>query len=138
MRSGSPTLMLALAALLSGCPPTRPAVAAEQAAGPAGPLQAPQNAALWTALAGWTGRTPEVLQAEHAASGLRDTEDYAVTVVVALNLGVGLRELLAQTREQSLAESLRRKGFTGDTVRREIRRAEQQVRGWRRQPRAGA
>lgn len=138
MRMKSPMLTLTLGALLSGCPPTRPVVAAERAVGPSATVQAPQHAALWTALAEWTGRTPEVLQAEQAASGLRDAEDYAVTVVVALNLGVGLRELLTVTRGQSLAESLRRKGFTGDTVRREIRRAEQQVRGWRRQPRAGA
>jgi hypothetical protein len=135
MRLTAQILALAAAALLSGCPPTRPVAAP----GPA-IADAPDRVGdpLWLALAGWAGRSPQQLRAEQEASGLRDADTFAVVLVVSLNLGVNLRELSTLMRGQSLSEALRSKGFSATTVRREVRRAEQQVRDWRRQPRTGA
>jgi len=94
----------------------------------------PREAALLQSLAGWSGWSPERLQGLRAASGQDDAEDFAVAVVVALNLGVSARTLVEEGRRDGLVAALRGMGISSDTARREIRRAEQQVRGWRRQP----
>ena len=57
-----------------------------------------------------------------------------MALVVALNLGVSARALMDEGRRDGLVGALRSMGISSDTARREIRRAEQLVRGWRRQP----
>ena len=94
----------------------------------------PREAALLASLADWSGWSPQRLHDLRAASGEDDAEDFAVAVVVALNLGLSTRALVEDGMRNGLPATLRGMGISSDTARREIRRAEQQVRGWRRQP----
>jgi hypothetical protein len=94
------------------------------------------DAAVLRSLAAWTGWTPQRLEELRAAAGEDDAEDFAVALVVALNLGVNARALAEGGRRGGLVATLRDMGISADTARREVRRAEQTVRGWRRQPAA--
>ena len=112
---------VAAALLLASCA----AAAAQSAAG---------DAALQRSLAAWSGWTSQRLEELRAAAGEDDAEDFAVAVVVALELGVNARALAEGGRRGGLVAALREMGISADTARREVRRAEQTVRGWRRQP----
>jgi hypothetical protein len=110
------------------------AAAAAQAFGQATVQTDPREAALLASLADWSGWSPQRLHDLRAVSGEDDAEDFAVAVVVALNLGVSTRALVEDGMRHGLLATLRGMGISSDTARRELRRAEQQVRGWRRQP----
>lgn len=99
----------------------------------AGPSAA-RDATLWEGLARWSGWTSERLREVQEGSGMHDAEEFAVAVVVALNVGVSARALAEGGARDGLVATLRGMGISPDTARREIRLAERQVRGWRRQP----
>lgn len=119
-------VLLALGAMSLCC-------AVEAAARPAAQVEL-RESALLESLAAWSGWTPQRLDELRATSGEDDVEDFAVAVVVALNLGVSVRSLIDDGARNGLVATLRGMGISSDTARREIRRAEQQVRDWRRQP----